>query len=50
VDERLIAEGRLRELHDPDELELERKPPDAWRKRVRRRPDDLLRLALPSLA
>ena len=50
VDERLIAEGRLRELRDPDELELERKPPDAWRKRVRRRPEDLLRLALPSFA
>ena len=50
VDERLIAEGRLRELRDPDELELERKPPDAWRKRVRRRPDDLLRLALPPFA
>jgi predicted glycosyltransferase len=49
VDERLIAEGRLRELRDPDELVLERKPPDAWRKRVQRRPDDLLRLALPSL-
>jgi len=50
VDERLIAEGRLRELRDPDELVLERKPPDAWRKRVQRRPDDLLRLALPSFA
>jgi uncharacterized protein len=50
VDERLIAEGKLRELRDPDELELERKPPDAWRKRVRRRPDDLLRLALPPFA
>jgi hypothetical protein len=47
VDERLAAEGRLRILHDPDEIVVERKPPGAWRDRVRRDPRDLLRLALP---
>ena len=48
VDDRLAAEGRLRFLRDPDEIVLERKPPDAWRRRVRRDPRDLLRLAVPS--
>jgi predicted glycosyltransferase len=48
VDERLAAEGRLRLLGDPDEIVLERKPPDAWRDRVRRDPHELLRLAVPS--
>jgi uncharacterized protein len=47
VDERLAAEGRLRFLRDPDEIELARKPPGAWRDRVRRDPRDLLELALP---
>ena len=47
IDERLAAEGRLRFLSDPGELELVRKAPDAWRNRVRRDPEDLLRLAVP---
>ncbi|MBD0329407.1 MAG: DUF354 domain-containing protein [Thermoleophilia bacterium] len=47
VDERLAAEGRLRLLRDPAELEVAGKPGDAWRDRVRRDPRDLLALALP---
>ncbi len=50
VDELLAREGRLRFLADPAELEIEKKPPDGWRARVRRNPADLLRLALPWLA
>jgi uncharacterized protein len=47
VDERLVADGRLRFLHDPNELVLEKKPEGAWRNRVRRDARDLLKLALP---
>jgi predicted glycosyltransferase len=47
VDDRLVREGRLRLLHDPDEIEIARKPEGAWRDRVRRDPRELLRLALP---
>jgi uncharacterized protein len=50
VDEQLAAEGRLRFLRDLDELEIRKKPTDAWRQRVRRDPSDLLALALPWLA
>jgi len=50
VDERLAQEGRLRFLADPAELEIEKKPPGAWRERIRRNPAELLRLALPWLA
>jgi predicted glycosyltransferase len=50
VDERLAREGRLRFLADPAELEIEKKPPGAWRERIRRNPAELLRLALPWLA
>jgi predicted glycosyltransferase len=49
VDERLAAEGRLRFLREPAELQLARKSPDAWRDRVRRDPRVLLVLALPPL-
>ena len=49
VDDLLVREGRLRLLRDAAELELARKPADAWRERVRRDPKDLLRLALPSV-
>ena len=38
--------GRLRFLHDPEQLEIAKKPEGAWRDRVRRDPRDLLRLAL----
>jgi predicted glycosyltransferase len=47
VDERLVAEGRLRLLRDPDEVEVKKKPADTWRDRTRRDPNDLLRLAVP---
>ncbi len=47
VDELLIREGRLKILRDPEQLTVERKPPDSVERRVRRDPADLLRLALP---
>jgi hypothetical protein len=46
VDERLVAEGRLRVLHDPDDVELVRKAPFKAPFRGRS-PDELLALALP---
>ena len=50
VDELLAREGRLRFLVDPEEVDVRKKPPDAWRRRVRRDPSALLRLALPELS
>jgi uncharacterized protein len=50
VDELLARQGRLRFLTDPAELEIERKPPEGWRERVRRNPADLVRLAVPWIA
>jgi predicted glycosyltransferase len=47
IDEMLVREGRLRFLEDPEEIEVVKKAPDAWRRRVRRDPAELLRLALP---
>ena len=47
IDEMLADQGRLRFLADPAEIEIEKKPAEAWRHRVRRDPADLLRLALP---
>ena len=47
VDELLVREGRLHILRHPDELTVERKPEDAFERRVRRDPAELLRLALP---
>jgi uncharacterized protein len=49
VDERLVAEGRLRLLGDPGEIELKKKPAGAVESRVRRDPKRLLELALPWL-
>jgi predicted glycosyltransferase len=49
VDEQLAREGRLRFLSDPSELTVEPKPRDAYAKRVRRDPAELLRLALQSV-
>jgi predicted glycosyltransferase len=49
VDERLVAEGRLRLLADPAELELRKKPAGAASSRVRREPRRLLQLALSGL-
>jgi len=47
VDEQLIAEGRVRFLHDPGELAIEKAP--ERQRRGRRDPAELLRLALPDL-
>jgi uncharacterized protein len=49
VDERLVAEGRLRPLERADDLVLERKSGEAAQRR-RRDPDQLLALALSGLA
>jgi predicted glycosyltransferase len=46
VDEQLVAEGRLRLLVDPDEIEVRKKPAGAPESRVRRDPRRLLDLAL----
>jgi uncharacterized protein len=48
VDERLIEEGRLKVLHDPEQVSVERKPADAFERRTRRDLGELLRLAVPS--
>jgi predicted glycosyltransferase len=48
VDERLIAEGRLRPLNHPDDLVIERKS-GAAAQALRRDPDHLLALALTGL-
>jgi uncharacterized protein len=47
VDELLVCDGRLKILRDPDQVTVERKPADAYDKRVRRDLADLLRLAVP---
>jgi uncharacterized protein len=49
VDERLVAEGRLKLLADPAEIELRKKPAGAASSRVRRDPRRLLELAQPLL-
>ncbi|MBD0317081.1 MAG: DUF354 domain-containing protein [Thermoleophilia bacterium] len=48
VDERLAREGRLQLLRDPAQIRVEKKAEDAWRRRVRRDPAELLALALPA--
>jgi predicted glycosyltransferase len=50
VDELLAEQGRLRFLHDPDELEVKPKPAANGDGRIRRDPAELLRLALPWLS
>ena len=48
VDEQLERDGRLRTLREPADLAIRKKPDaDAWRRRVRRDPAELLSLALP---
>jgi len=47
IDERLIAEGRLRLLADPSEVRVVKREPGAADRRVRRDPADLLALAVP---
>jgi hypothetical protein len=52
VDERLIAEGRLRKLLEPDQLDLRRRGPDGGSPssaRVRRDPQALIDLLLSPL-
>ena len=49
VDERLIAEGRLRMLVDPDELDLSRRDRAAAPPRIRRDPSALIELLLSPL-
>jgi uncharacterized protein len=46
VDEQLVADGRLRLLVDPAEIELHKKPAGAASSRIRRDPRRLLELAL----
>ncbi|HKG35256.1 MAG TPA: DUF354 domain-containing protein [Solirubrobacterales bacterium] len=50
IDEMLMRDGRLRYLEEPGQIELVKKPPETWRRRVRRDPAELLRLALPWLS
>jgi predicted glycosyltransferase len=47
VDERLMNDGRLRSLRDPEQVELVKKAPIAHEERTQRDPAELLRLALP---
>jgi predicted glycosyltransferase len=49
VDERLIAEGRLRKLHDPTQIDLKKRPPAATDTRIRRDPRVLVDLLLSPL-
>ncbi|MFI5010391.1 MAG: DUF354 domain-containing protein [Solirubrobacterales bacterium] len=49
VDERLIAEGRMRRLTDPAELDLSKRPSRAGTERVRRDPRILVDLLVSSL-
>jgi predicted glycosyltransferase len=49
LDERLIAEGRLRSLRDPGELEFAKRTPGDGRARVRRDPAVLVDLLLSAL-
>jgi uncharacterized protein len=47
VDELLIREGRMKILSDPERLTVERRSDKSFEHRVRRDPEDLLRLAVP---
>jgi predicted glycosyltransferase len=49
IDELLIREERLKTLRDPADVMIEKKPPGAADRRVRRDPAELLKLALPWL-
>jgi predicted glycosyltransferase len=49
VDERLIAEGRLRKLESVDEVQVVKRAPGAATDRIRRDPRDLLALATAPL-
>ena len=47
VDELLVREGRMKILRDPEELTVERRSDNAFERRVRRDPAELLALAVP---
>jgi predicted glycosyltransferase len=47
VDELLVRQGRMKLLRDPGELTVERRPDNAFERRVRRDPANLLALAVP---
>ncbi len=49
VDERLIAEGRLRKLRDPAQIDLKKRPPTTAHARIRRDPRVLVDLLLSPL-
>ena len=49
VDERLIAEGRLRKLHDPAQVDFKKRPPATTDARIRRDPRALIDLLLSPL-
>jgi uncharacterized protein len=49
VDERLIAEGRLRKLRDPIQINLIKRPPTTTHARIRRDPRVLVDLLLSPL-
>ncbi len=49
VDERLIAEGRLRKLRDPIQINIKKRPPTTARARIRRDPRVLVDLLLSPL-
>ena len=48
VDERLLSEGRLRRLEDPEAIEVEKRAPGA-RARIRRDPRDLAQMLLTAV-
>src|SRR5207302_8535100 len=50
VDERLIAQGRLRRLDDPEQLDLRRRAGAARTPRIRRDPQRLVELLLAPIA
>jgi predicted glycosyltransferase len=50
VDERLLAEHRLRKLTDPDQLDLSKRDPTSSAPRIRRDPRVLVELLLSALA
>jgi uncharacterized protein len=49
VDERLIAEGRLRKLRDPIQIDIKKRPPTTAQARIRRDPRVLVDLLLSPL-
>ena len=50
VDEMLIAQGKLRLLAHPGQIEIRKKSPKAGRHTVKRDPAELLRMALPQIS